>query len=140
MGGFDAARMWLGMAIRARSWVGFVVLLLASSIGGCGFILRHTTNVTAAPDVEVVSLPSYFQLDQSKAKPGEWVLIASNSARSTPAGTEPFVFDLSPFLGLDPYLGPWNPPLPTEQKVFVKASEAARVRMDRDGWNERFVI
>jgi len=130
------------MATRVRSRTLSFTLLLIGLLGGCGFILRHTTNVTAAPDVEVVSLPPYFQLDPSKsaAKSGDWAQVGSNSARSTASGTEQFVFDLSPFLGLDPFLGPWNPPLPTEQKVFVKTAEAARVRMDRDGWNERFVI
>jgi hypothetical protein len=91
---------------------------------------------------EIVTLPPLFEVAApiyGVAKPGDLVLVGSVSARSTPQGAEPWVFDLSPFLALDPF-GPWNSPLPTEQRVFVKASEASRVKIDRDAWNERFVV
>jgi hypothetical protein len=120
----------------------FAFLLIGLS-AGCGFILRHTTNITAAPDVESVSLPPIFQLDAPQdqtANPDVWVMVSSASARSTPRGAEAWAFDLSPILGIDPFAGPWNPPLPTHQQVFVRASEAPRVRVDPQGWNERFVV
>lgn len=105
--------------------------------------LRHLLNTSAAPDIEIVSLPPIFQLAPATpgaGHPGDWLIVSSASAKTTPQGTEPWVFDLSPFLGIDPFLGPWNPPLPTDQHVFVKRSEAARVEVDRDSWNERFVV
>ena len=121
----------------------WLTLFVIGALAGCGFILRHTTNTSAAPDLEIVTLPPLFAIiapPDGAGKAGDWVLVVWTSAHSTPRGTEPWVFDLSPFLGMDPFVAQWSPPLPTEQRVFVKASEAPRVKIDRDGWNERFVI
>jgi hypothetical protein len=129
------------MITRATDLLAWLALLLLG-LTGCGFILRHTTNTSSAPDIEIVTLPRLFAIAPPTggvAKPGDWVLVGSVSAGSTPPGAEAWVFDLSPFLALDPF-GPWNSPLPTEQRVFVKASEASRVKIDRDAWNERFVV
>ncbi len=131
------------MITRATARSYWSVLSLLGLLAGCSSVLHHTTNTTAAPDIEIVTLPSLFAITtpiDGVAKPGDWVIVGSVSASSTPRGTEPWVFDLSPFLAIDPFVGPWNPPLPTEQRVFVKASEAPRVKLDRDGWNERFVV
>jgi hypothetical protein len=127
--------------------------LFAAALGtGCSFghfVLRHTLNVTASPDVELVDLPpALFQLDHSPPQPGKWVLVNSITARkfsslSTRAASDtkgPNVFDLSPMLAMDPFGGVWAAPLPTRQAVFVRAASAARIKRDLGEWDERYVV
>ena len=122
-------------------------LLAIAMTAGCSvtnFILRHTANITEAPDVEVVRLPvQEFQLEPrpgSPAQPGQWVLASSISSVPIPNGDEPEVFDLSSFLARDPWVGIWSSPLPTEQKVFVKVSDLDRVDLEAGDWRERYVV
>jgi hypothetical protein len=118
-----------------------VVALLVLS--GCGFILRHTSNITAAPDVEVVKIspPLVLQpLATSHPESPDWVLVSSVTEGLIPHGRETEVFDLSPFLGLDPFAGEWVPPLPTEQRVFVPSADVDVVTADPDDWTKRYVV
>ena len=141
-GRYNSRAMMIRPAMRLLAAALFAVAMLP----GCSitdFILRHTANITAAPDVEVVLLPPEFQLEPQPgfvAQPGQWVLASSTTASYIPTRTEPSLFDLSPFLARDPWVGSWSSPLPTEQKVFVKASELGRVALEAGDWRERYVV
>jgi hypothetical protein len=120
-------------------------LLLLAMTAGCSvgdFVLRHTANITEAPDVEVVKLPPEFQLDASEGvvQGDEWVLTSSINVGPVPKGDETSAFDLSTFLARDPWVGIWSSPLPTEQKVFVKTSDLYRVKLEAGDWHERYVV
>lgn len=119
-------------------------VLTVATVSGCGFILRHTANITAPPDVEVVRLPAAFQLEPrpgASARPARWVRASSTAASHLPTGrAEAGEFDLSGFLARDPWIGAWSAPLPTEQQIFVPTADLARVMLEAGDWRERFVV
>jgi hypothetical protein len=128
-----------------RFWwaAGLLAVALAAGCSVGDFVLRHTANITDAPDVEVVRLPPVFQLDPpagAVALPTQWVLASSTTAGLIPGGDEPARFDLSPFLARDPWVGSWSSALPTEQKIFVQPAELKRVELEAGDWRERYVI
>jgi hypothetical protein len=125
-------------------WVaGLVAIAMSAGCGVGDFVMRHTANITDAPDVEVVRLPPVFQLEPQPgvaALPGQWVLASATNVSLIPGGDEPSRFDLTPFLARDPWVGSWSSPLPTEQKVFVKSADLRRVGLEAGDWRERYVV
>jgi len=122
----------------------FAAVLLALMIpAGCSFILGHTLNVSAVPNIEAVALPqSVFALDEAAGPPasGKWVMVSFLKAGAFRNSTEPNGFDLSPILAMDPFGNVWSPPLPTAQAVFVPAASYERLKANPEEWDQRFVI
>jgi hypothetical protein len=130
-------------AFRALLAAGLLALVMTAGCSVTDFLLRHTSNITEAPDVEEVKLPPEFKLKVpagAAVSADEWVLASSTVVGPVPNGDETSVFDLSTFLARDPWVGIWSSPLPSEQKVFVKASDLYRVKLEAGDWRERYVI
>jgi hypothetical protein len=92
---------------------------------------------------EALVLPPNVELTPSGKQPEaeHWVLVTSLSAatvRATLAAQSGF--DLSTQLPVDPWLGIFSFPPPLEQRIFVRSSEAALVKVDANSWTERLVI
>lgn len=121
-----------------------VGLLAVVLTGGCSFILGHTLNVSAVPNIEAVDLPSnLFALKPEETggpESGKWMMISFLKASTIRNTVEPNHFDLSPILAMDPFTGVWAAPLPTAQAVFVRSASYQRLKADPDEWDERFVV
>jgi hypothetical protein len=121
-----------------------VALLVLTIANGCSVILRHTLNVSATPNIEAVSLPSnMFVIGDTTAggtPSDKWVMITSLKAGTIRSTVAPNGFDLSPILRMDPFTSVWAPPLPTAQAIFVPGGSYARLKIDPDEWDQRFVI
>lgn len=121
-----------------------IAMTLIAILGGCASASKPTGAVApGASSSEALSLPPNFEVNaQPGIQPGadHWVLVTSRSAPEQPWSAAPPGFVRSTQLPVDPWLGIYSFPPPSEERIFVRSSEAARVRADAQSWTERLVI
>jgi hypothetical protein len=120
-----------------------IAMTLIAVLAGCASASKPTGAVEPdASTSEALSLPPNFEVNPQPRHSGadHWMLVTSRSAMVQSRFVAPPGFVLSTQLPVDPWLGMYSFPPPSEERIFTRSSEAGRVKGDANSWRERLVI